>query len=454
MNKREFFEILERELANLDQSSKSDIVNDFTEHFEIAENAGKTEDEICRILGDPREIAKDFTGGSYAESSGDNYKTTSYKQDDSRYPGYAPNAPAAPQKTVESHNREFSAVHTRPALIKRLDAAAVSAIRVELHNSDIRIRGEAADIIKLEMDSDEERRFTSAVMPGGIFYIREEQRNRGSSDVTLSIPQDFNGSIEVQSRRGDVEVNRFNMLSSFKLKNVSGDVDISRVTCREEFWLSLSSGDINAEYVTACRVMAKTSSGDFNAEKVVATSTFNFATGSGDIELSKCAAPEGFHISTGSGDIQAAFCSGRLRATSGSGSVDVTDHNGTVWSSTGSGDININTDEISQDISYSTGSGEIHLSCQRLSGNLRLSSGSGDIDFNCFELNGDINAKTGSGSICVDLGRDSDVSFDLKVGRNGSIYNAFDESGRQRQNNPRYIVKLETNAGDIEINSI
>ncbi|MDV3427325.1 MAG: DUF1700 domain-containing protein [Bacillota bacterium] len=60
MSKERFIEILKSSLGNLPQDEIYDILYDYNEHFEIGINNGKTEEEICRELGDPKAIGKSY----------------------------------------------------------------------------------------------------------------------------------------------------------------------------------------------------------------------------------------------------------------------------------------------------------------------------------------------------------------------------------------------------------
>ena len=60
MNKDEFFIQLKKELRATKESDRKDIIEDYQEHFEEAKKKGKSEEEICKELGNPRDIAKEL----------------------------------------------------------------------------------------------------------------------------------------------------------------------------------------------------------------------------------------------------------------------------------------------------------------------------------------------------------------------------------------------------------
>ncbi|MCY3025320.1 DUF1700 domain-containing protein [Aerococcus loyolae] len=60
MKKEEFIDLLRFYLHKLPNSVINDILSDYQEHFQIALNQGKSEEEICQELGSPKQIAKEY----------------------------------------------------------------------------------------------------------------------------------------------------------------------------------------------------------------------------------------------------------------------------------------------------------------------------------------------------------------------------------------------------------
>ncbi|MDF2675544.1 MAG: hypothetical protein K0R09_3816 [Clostridiales bacterium] len=60
MNKQEFMGKLSYALANMPSEEKNDILYDYEEHFRIALEKGKTEEEAAGDLGNPEAIAKAY----------------------------------------------------------------------------------------------------------------------------------------------------------------------------------------------------------------------------------------------------------------------------------------------------------------------------------------------------------------------------------------------------------
>lgn len=60
MNKDQFLQILSNGLKKLPAEEREDIIRDFQEHFQMGNQEGKTEEEIAKSLGSPKQIAREL----------------------------------------------------------------------------------------------------------------------------------------------------------------------------------------------------------------------------------------------------------------------------------------------------------------------------------------------------------------------------------------------------------
>ena len=60
MKRKEFLEELNEILTKRNYADKEEVVKDFEEHFIVGEQEGKSEEEIARLLGSPKDIADQF----------------------------------------------------------------------------------------------------------------------------------------------------------------------------------------------------------------------------------------------------------------------------------------------------------------------------------------------------------------------------------------------------------
>jgi len=60
MTKNEFMSILNSQLSGMPEDERKEMIYDYEEHFRFALEEGKTEEQICSELGEPKEIAKQY----------------------------------------------------------------------------------------------------------------------------------------------------------------------------------------------------------------------------------------------------------------------------------------------------------------------------------------------------------------------------------------------------------
>lgn len=95
MTKFEFLQQLYDHLSSLPPSERDDIVADFEEHFQVGEEQGKTEEQICTELGNPYACALQYlrgTGGGNASAPQTATQNTAAVQ-----PPYPQNTAASPR---------------------------------------------------------------------------------------------------------------------------------------------------------------------------------------------------------------------------------------------------------------------------------------------------------------------------------------------------------------------
>jgi len=58
MIEKQFITILKKNLKGLHEDDRNEILSDYSEHFRLGKDTGKSEEEICESLGDPAQIGK------------------------------------------------------------------------------------------------------------------------------------------------------------------------------------------------------------------------------------------------------------------------------------------------------------------------------------------------------------------------------------------------------------
>ncbi|TCT14063.1 putative membrane protein [Natranaerovirga pectinivora] len=60
MTQKEYLSLLEESLGNINNDDKEEILFDYREHFRLGLLEGKSEEEIIKALGSPKQLAKQF----------------------------------------------------------------------------------------------------------------------------------------------------------------------------------------------------------------------------------------------------------------------------------------------------------------------------------------------------------------------------------------------------------
>lgn len=75
MNRKEYLDRLRISLQGLPIAEIEDILSDYEEHFDIGISKGKSEEEISKELGDPREVASSYRGAYKSNYNKSDYNT-------------------------------------------------------------------------------------------------------------------------------------------------------------------------------------------------------------------------------------------------------------------------------------------------------------------------------------------------------------------------------------------
>ncbi|MBO1198655.1 DUF1700 domain-containing protein [Staphylococcus simiae] len=59
MTKEQYLQVLRKNLKHMSDDDKEDIINEYTTHFYSGLTDGKSEQQICKELGDPKQLAKE-----------------------------------------------------------------------------------------------------------------------------------------------------------------------------------------------------------------------------------------------------------------------------------------------------------------------------------------------------------------------------------------------------------
>jgi len=77
MNKEEYLKKLSKQIKKMSVDEKKDLLLDYEEHFRIGMEKGRTEEEISKALGDPKNVAKQIKADYMVQKAEDKPSPTS-----------------------------------------------------------------------------------------------------------------------------------------------------------------------------------------------------------------------------------------------------------------------------------------------------------------------------------------------------------------------------------------
>lgn len=355
MNKFQFIEKLRSGLAGrLSSGTVAELTADFEAHFDEAVRAGQNEEEVCRVLGDPMEIAAQCI---------DEYGET--------VPAAEPLREANPIESTRIEASGSSGVNT--LCVKLLSYNLVcNPCNREKFNIDIRRSGQSVE------------------------------------DDTISI-QECNGRLEIVQSTDYRSIIGF-AFRALEDKTIVVDVPVSFGGAYE---IDVASGNCRLEHLSPCTgITCEVKSGNIHLEKLCWEIKLEAISLSGNIKLNDCQGSAVVRCT--SGNVKLEGCKGRCEAESRSGNVRIKEHSGYAAGSTFSGNVEIITDELLEDAEYHVKSGNIHVTVDRLAADVNLNCTSGNVHIDVKKLEGNITAKTLSGNAIATLPYGTKANFDLK----------------------------------------
>jgi len=388
LNKKEYLAKLRMYLQGLAISELEDIISDYEEHFNIGISKGKSEEEISRELGDPKEVAN-----SYMNNLEDSYETD--LNDGSRKSKVFKWIAIAAGTLILIFVISLIAFHDNFLFYPSSGIVSINSkgnkVRVGANGIEVKYGDNYVivgwDGIKVKDGTDEvslgwnglniKNSIKNSIKFNGLNFsgIKDEDLRWEEVDEERLAPIDEVKNISVSSPfvdikiitedRKDLKVHYHGRMKTNVVPKLHVEGKNSNLTI--ELKLEKGSYSVNNSNVVLELFIPKSfngtisstaSSGDIYAKEIIGES-FNFATISGDIVLEKLEG-KNINITTSSGDISLVNLIGNLNIASSSGNVKTSNLSGNLTINTSSGDIALE-DVTSEDIKISSSSGDIVL---------------------------------------------------------------------------------------------
>lgn len=394
MTKQEYMQQLSRALEGYEQGFVQEILESYEEHFEAGLKNGRSEEEICRELGDIEELLREM---------GDEMEC----------------------KKEEAHSVEpFTAIEPQQA-----QYSGISKVQLNLREMDAEISRSCDGELHVYLQSGEElSQYLEEQVEGDTYMVNEKKpmKKQPSLDLASLLRMMRNPTpklmVELPERieflhgkttSGDLKLDKLNS-RAVELETTSGDIQITQMVA-EESVIKASSGDIQLEQVNVSEMVLQNSSGDISWQD-------------GQVQQAQ--------LRTVSGDIELTHLNGqKVELTSVSGDIELDGVRGEKWKAeTSSGDVELSRSEVEQ---------------------LEVLSSSGGVEGDYYAQNSRI--KTSSGDIDVRLNRkDKELQAKVRtVSGSSQIYEQvnLNDSGVEWENDPQRYIRGEfsSSSGDIRV---
>lgn len=317
MTKQEYMQQLSRALEGYEQGFVQEILESYEEHFEAGLKSGRSEEEICRELGDIEELLREM---------GDEVE---FKKEERPLP-----------KPVTA--------------IEPVQYSGISKVQLNLFSMDAEISRSCDGELHVYLQSGEElSQYLEEQVEGDTYMVNEKKpmKKQPSLDLVSLLRMMRNPTpklmVELPERieflhgkttSGDLKLDKLNS-RAVELETTSGDIQITQMVA-EESVIKASSGDIQLEQVNVSEMVLQNSSGDIelthlNGQKVELTSVsgdieldgvrgekWKAETSSGDVELSGSEV-EQLEVLSSSGGVEGEYYAQSSRIKTSSGDIDV-----------------------------------------------------------------------------------------------------------------------------------
>jgi DUF4097 and DUF4098 domain-containing protein YvlB len=404
MTRDSFLDELQKSLGNMICSQKEEIKQDFLEHFRLARQEGKADDEILASLGDPKIIARQFLQDSADVSSPDEPQAAN-RQGRQNPP---PPLDYEPQDGFINLEKEF-------------DASDISIIRLDLKRCNLFLDpNPQSEKIWISIQGYSRSNTFRIDCGNGSLLVAEEDRfsflrmirHKIEVDATIRLPYGWRGKIDTLMKMGSV-ASRGVKAGKLSLHCSYGDIHANDCSF-EKAEISSSAGKAELRGFDCPDLRLKLSAGNISLAN--SKGKINAHSSAGDVEITS---HEGEAIANSSaGNVTVYTSKGDVSARTSAGNVRVQCGTGKVYAKSSAGNATVQADEAI-DLKVSCSSGRAKATVLRLTGNAELSSSAGEVELEADSIDGDVIAKSSIGGVFVMLPKDISLKIrtDARMGK-------------------------------------
>ena len=285
MTKREYMQQLSRALEGYEQGFVQEILESYEEHFEAGLKSGRSEEEICRELGDIEELLREM---------GDEVE---FKKEE--------------RPLEEQVEGDTYMVNEKKPIKKQPSLDLASLLRM-MRNPTPKLMVELPERIEFLHG-----KTTSGDLKLDKLNSRAVELETTSGDIQIT--QMVAEESVIKASSGDIQLEQVNV-SEMVLQNSSGDISWQDGQVQQA-QLRTVSGDIELTHLNGQKVELTSVSGDIELDGVRGEK-WKAETSSGDVELSGSEV-EQLEVLSSSGGVEGDYYAQNSRIKTSSGDIDV-----------------------------------------------------------------------------------------------------------------------------------
>lgn len=391
MNKKEYLAKLRMYLQGLPISEIEDIISDYEEHFNVGISKGKSEEEIAKELGDPKEVAQSYLNNSEV-SLQTNFEENKRKNN-KKWLGIAAGIVIVvlfisiiTSITAVQKNMKFSSDILNISSNGDLVRIGTNGIEVKDGHTHVKIGMNGIEVkdkgneVNIGRDGVKIKDANNSTFKSSIFnFFRSNKENLKWHEVDEEKFEKIEGikNISIASPFVDIKVNtenrddvriyyhgkmKTNVVPELVTKNDNENLAIELKISNNSY--SVTDANVVLEvYIPTSfngNINFTSSSGDIFVKEIDGKS-FSFVTSSGDVFVENLKGKD-INVSTSSGDMNLnKLMANVVNISSSSGNIKTSNLTGNLIVNTSSGDISIE-DITSEDVKIATSSGDISIS--------------------------------------------------------------------------------------------
>jgi DUF4097 and DUF4098 domain-containing protein YvlB len=438
MTKQEFLKELKDRLAGTDENLRTEICADIDLHFQDGIASGLKEEEICRNLGQP---------GNIADQIMEEHKNKPYKD---------AKPEASPPQTNETNGSQrkgpIGGGYYDIDIDKTFTGVNDIDVKLKTNNLTIKCDNQSQQFRVTVKGRSRYNMFTVENIGGELCviedtpFIKFELFNiKTKLETVIWVPSYFKGNIKIHVTNGEININGVRG-QDLDVKSAVKSVQLDKNRF-SGYDIHASAGRVEMRQCEGEKIKLSASAGSVTVEECVGDMDIHASAGS--ITVNKHNSQK-ITIKASAGSVTLTECSGEIYTNASAGSVRIKNNDqvlGNVKIESAAGSVKAEALQTG-DLDISSAAGSIKAKVERIEGEIRLQSGAGSVKLETKHVNGNIKAHSSVGSVSLLLPNKSVNRAEVES-RMGGVTNHMEYN----EQSP-YFIKASSQMGSVKIEVI